>query len=162
MPFKLRVDKEFAGPTLCDLEPILDELEGPVEVRWTGSKRDYLAYERHGAREVLMVVPDVETLERTIWVLGGHLELSEDDLQAAKSALTSRSEQTWRTRVDALGPTRGTLLLTKVMADSLRSGKKAPAALSIALDCILQGVNPADADVLLRLRANNLRLVTDR
>jgi hypothetical protein len=161
MPFKLRVDKEFAGPTLCDLEPILDELQDPVEVRWTATKRDYLAYERHGAREVLMVVPDVETQEKTIWVLGGALELTDEDMLAAKAALTSRSDQTWRTRVDGLGPTRSTLLLTKVMADSLRAGRKAPAALSIALDCILQGVNPADADVLLRLRANNLRLVTD-
>lgn len=161
MSFKLRVDKEFAGPTLCDLEPVLGDLPDPVEVRWTASKRDYLGYERHGAREIHMVVPDLDTLERTIWALGGHLELSDEDLQAAKTALTSKSDQTWRVRVDGLGTTRGTLLLMKVMADSLRAGRKAPAAISIARDCILQGVNPADADVLLRLRANNLRLVTD-
>lgn len=159
MPFRIRVDKEFAGPSLEDLEPILEDIPDPVEVRWTGSRRDYLLLERHGAREFLLVVQDVETQERTLWALGGPLELSQEDLDAAKSALTSKADQMWRTRVENLGPARGTLLITKVLADSLRAGKVPKPSLSIGLDCVLKGVHPVDADILLRLRANKRSLV---
>ena len=158
MPFTVKVDADFAGPTLGELEPVLENLENPIEVRWTGSRFDFLAYERSSARTFILISPDLAIAERTLWVLGGPLSLSPEDLEAAKMSLTSKQDQTWRLRVEGLGPTRGTLLLTKVVGDSLRSGKSPRATTSVALDCLLEGVHPADADVLLRLRAPNPRL----
>lgn len=159
MPFAVRVDKEFAGPTLQDLEPILDDLSDPVEVRWTGSRVDFLTLERHSARSLILVTPDDVQRERTIWILGGTLDMSPDDLEAAKLALTNKRDQTWRLRVSDMGTTRGTLLLTKVVGDAIRNGKRPPASVSVALDCLHRQVNPADADVLLRLRTANPRLL---
>ena len=158
MAFTLRVDKEFFGPSLTELEPILNELPDPVEVRWSGSRLDFLAFERT-TRDIVMVVPDVEQAERTTWLLGGRLELPEEDLKAARKALTSTKDQTWRSRVEDLGFSRGALLLTKVTADAIRAGKTPKASTSIAIDCLLQKVHPADADVLLRLRVANPRML---
>lgn len=158
MPFTVRVDKDFAGPTLCELEPVLDELQDPVEVRWAGSRLDFLAYERNASRTLVLVTVDDAVAERALWVLGGALTLPTDVLEASKAALVNKKDQTWRLRVEDLGPTRGTLLLTTVVGESLRSGKVPRAAASVAIDCLLNHVHPADADVLLRLRAANPRL----
>lgn len=160
MPFSTKVDREFAGPTLSELEPVLADIEDPVEVRWSGSRADFLAYERTPAeRTLVLITPDDQTAERTIWLLGGALELSPDDLQAAKQALINPKDQTWRLRVEDLGANRGVLLLTTVLGSSLRDGKKPKASISVTTDCLLNRVHPADADVLLRLRVANPRLL---
>ena len=52
MPFEIKVDKDFAGPTFCELEPVLDELPGPVEVKWAGTRQDILLYERNADRKI--------------------------------------------------------------------------------------------------------------
>ena len=159
MPFSVRTDKEFAGPTLPELLPILEDIPDPVEARWSGSRQDFLAFEKCTARTLILVAPDNAVAERALWLLGGALELSKDDLEAAKQALVSRKEQTWRLRVDNLGHTRGTLLLTKVIGESLRGGKTPKAAASITSDCLFRRIDPADADVLMRLRTANPRLL---
>ena len=158
MAHSVQVDPGFTGPTLCDLAPILEDLPDPVEVRWTGSKQDYLVFESWAHRELVLITPDVETSEKTLWALGGKLPISPEDLQAAKTALTSTKDQTWRTRVEGLGVARATLLLTTVVGDSIRAGRRPAASASIAIDCLLSRVNPADADVLLRLRTANRQL----
>ena len=164
MPFEIKVDKDFAGPTFCELEPVLDELPGPVEVRWTGSKQDILLYERNADRVIeidkvaypvtyVLVVPDVEAQEKTLWALGGVLTLPKEELDAAKLALFSRSNPAaWRKKAEALGTVRATLLITKVAGDAVRKGKSPKAGLSIAADCVVNHVSPVDADVLLHLR----------
>ena len=73
-----------------------------------------------------------------MWIVSDKANFDEfkDDLEAAKRALVSRKEQTWRLRMDDLGQTRGTLLLTKVLGDSLRGGKTPKAAASITSDSV--------------------------
>ncbi len=151
--FAVAVDPEFHGPTLDELEPILEDLPSPIEVRWTGSATDYLLLERHHRdRRLLLKVADQDLADRTLWTLGGKFPLGKEAIEAAKKALTNQASQTWRADMDRTSPTRGSLLLIRVVGDSLRSGKKPQAAMSIARDCLFQGVNPADADVLMRLR----------
>jgi len=157
MPYEIRVDKDFAGPSLQDLEPVLSELEDPVEVRWSGSKGDILAQERQCSRSLILIVPDVETAEKTLWVLGGVLTLPEDELKAAKCALFSKyAPSSWRKKAEALGIIRSTLLLTKVAADAVRKGVTPRPGLSVAADVVLNHVSPVDADVILRLRFGKL------
>ena len=80
MPFSVRTDKEFAGPTLTELLPILEDIPDPVEARWSGSRQDFLAFEKCAARTLILVAPDNAVAERALWLLGGALELSKDDL----------------------------------------------------------------------------------
>ena len=166
MPFRLRVDKEFFGPTLCEMEPVLEILnpdrgnptEVEVEVRWTGDRRDNLAYERNSEYAFVLVVPDIETAEKTSWSLGGAMDLPQAELEAAEVALFSKagSGVAWRKKAEGLGAVRATLLLTKVAADAVRRGKRPRVATALAADCIINHVSPADADVLLRLRLGRI------
>ena len=141
--------------TLSDLDPVLDDIEDPVEVHWTGSREDLQLWEKWKHRELVLFVEDQEHAEKALWATGTPLDLSEGDLRAAKKALGSPTGDAWRARVESVGLTRGTLLLTAVIGSSLRSGRFPAASVSIVHDCLFRHVHPADADILLRLRARS-------
>lgn len=155
MPVSFKVAPDFHGPTLPELQSVLVDLPDPVEVRWTGSRQDLVALERSASRILILVVPDAEAMERATWVLGVGLTMSPADYDATRASLVNRDQQTWRTRVDDLGHARGTMLLCKLVADALRAGRKqGPTITGIARECVLDRLDPVDADVLLRLRTS--------
>ena len=153
MPFTIVVDEDFSGPPLEDLLPVLDELSDPVEVSWEGTSAELRLYERNENRTFLFMVKDNKVLDRTLWALGGSIPLTPEEITASKTALTNRNSQDWRSGMESLGYIRGMLVLTKLTGDSLRSGKKPIAIARTAIDC-LRGVNPLDADLLIRLRTS--------
>jgi hypothetical protein len=46
------------------------------------------------------------------------------------------------------------LLLTKVVGDAIRAGKKPNISTIATIDCLFNKVNPIDVDVLIRLRSS--------
>ena len=151
---EFKIAKDFHGPTLEEQVSVLDAIADPVEVRWTGSKADYRMLDTHLRRHFILVVPDVETHERALWRLGlGHC-ITPEDLLAAKQGLVRKDQQTWRAQCSPLGYDRGTLLLCRIMSSALLEGKPTPSpVVSLACDCVLNHMDPADTDVLLRLQA---------
>jgi hypothetical protein len=152
-----RIDPDFHGPTLTELTPILADLgldDPPMAVRWSGTTQDFLALERAKLIKLVLVVPDQEVLERTLWRLDGSLEISPEQADTTLKNLFSTTQQaSWRKQVAELGQVRSTMLLCRVLADALKDGKKVrPSSVAIARDCLLERLNPADADVLVRLR----------
>lgn len=152
-----RIDPEFHGPTLCELRPILADLQlgdPPLEVRWGGYPMDYVWLEKARLHPLVLVVPDQEVLEKTLWRLGGALAISPEEVSTAMKTLFVKADQSgWRQRVTELGATRGTQLLVRIVSDTLKAGTRArPSSVAIARECLLEHTHPADADVLLRLR----------
>ena len=99
----IRIDPEFHGPTLCELMPILDDLhleDKPMEVRWGGFPMDYVWLEKAKLHRFILVVPDLDTQEKTLWKLGGALLLSKEEVNSAQQALFSTTNQAeWRKRI---------------------------------------------------------------
>lgn len=153
-----RIDPEFHGPTLAELMPILEDISwdnsGPLEVRWTGSPADYLGLERARLRKLLLVVPDLNTQERTIWNLDGELAMAPAEVETTMKTLFVKANQAdWRKRLGSLNYARGTMLLCRIVSDTLKQGTKIRSGtVAIARECLLDHINPMDADVLLRLR----------
>lgn len=153
---EFKVAAEFKGPTLTELLPILPDVPADVavEARWTGSKQDYLALEKAKDRKIVLVVPDTETQERTLWNLGGALPIKPEELEAARRDLgTPALNVNWRVRLMELGHSRGTMLLCKIMSNGILAGRKSrPETVAIARECLLSRLDPTDADVLMRLQ----------
>lgn len=147
---EIRVEP-FDGPNLVELEPILASIPDPVEARWDASPKEFDLLTVLVGRKVVLFVKDVHALDRLIVHLGAPIVLDPGLITKGKSALAQQMATGWRELCEGLGHARSTLLLTKVVADSVRSGKT-PKVVSVAKDVILKGVSPADADVLLRLK----------
>ena len=154
MSFTVTVDDTFAGCPLEDLLPVLGELPQPIEVRWECSPADLYAYEQNNDKSFHFIVKDSKTLDRTLWALGGSVPMTAEDIAATKKALTSRATQEWRSTIEGMGATRGLLVMTRVLADSLRGGKRPLAVSRATSDCIHHGVHPQDVDLLMRLRTS--------
>ena len=152
--FKIVVD--YHGPSLCDMLPILDrvELSEVPQVRWAGTRQDFLALEKVGSRKFLLVVPDAETRDKTLWRLDGALEITTEDLDVAKGTLVHKDQHhAWRAHMAKLDYPQRTMLICKVMAAALLAGKKPrQSSVSIARECVLDHIDPTDADILIRLR----------
>ena len=155
-----RIDPEFHGPTLCELAPILDQLpkDDPLEVRWEGYPLDFVWLERAKQHQFVLVVPDRDTQEKTLWKLDLALKIDPDELSQVQKALFNLANQhEWRKRIADQGVVaRGTMLLCRAVADILRQGKRMrPGNAAVARECLLERQHPADADVLVRLRNRN-------
>lgn len=138
-----------------DLDPVLGDIEDPVEVHWTGSKEDIRLLEKWRHRDLILFVEDREHQERAFLATGTPMALPEDELRNAKKALASPLGDAWRSQVGEVGVARGVLLISSVVGSSLRSGKSPLPSISVVQDCLFRHVHPADANVLLRLRARS-------
>lgn len=154
MPFVTSVDPDYMGPTLRELLPILGDLPQPIEIRWLGTPEDNRLYTRHNNLMFSFIAPNCEVAEKALWAHGGSLNLPPEDFEAARKALSSRNSSSWRITSDGLGHARSMLLLTKVVGDAIRSGKKPNVSTIATIDCLFNKVNPIDVDVLIRLRSS--------
>lgn len=154
MPFVTSVDPDYMGPTLRELLPILGDLPQPIEVRWLGTPEDNRIYTRYQHLTFSLITPSIEVAEKAIWAHGGSFSLSDADLDAARTALTSRISGSWRSVSEGLGQARSMLLLTKVVGDAIRAGKRPGVSAMATIDCLFNRVNPIDVDALIRLRSS--------
>ena len=154
MSFTTSVDPDYMGPTLRELLPIIGDLPQPIEVRWLGTAEDNRLYNRYKHLTFSLITPSCEVAEKAMWAHGGKPDLPPEDVEAARKALTTRSSNSWRTTAEGLGAARSTLLLTKVVGDAIRSGKKPGISTIATIDCLFNKVNPADVDILIRLRSS--------
>jgi hypothetical protein len=149
---ELRVNPEFHGPTILELDSVIANVQGPVEVRWQGTKAEYAALERYPRNKFVLYVPDLPGMERAATVLGQPYILDTALLVTAHSSLASRKAYNWRAFSEGVGTAITRSILTRLSAGAIRLGKPPRFLAKIASECIIEGVNPIDADVLLRLR----------
>lgn len=149
---EIRIDS-FDGPTLLELAPVIDEIPDPIEARWAGTPAEFLFLAKVTNRSLILYVQDFHAQDRITLHLGAPIVFEKGLIERGRQSLTAQKPQVpWREFCEALGHTRSSLLLTKLVADSIRAGRK-PITSGIAVATILEGVNPADADILLRLKA---------
>lgn len=149
------VDAEDRHLTLSELDPVLENIEDPVEVRWEGTREDLLLWEKWRGRSFVLFVPTPAAADKAKQVTGTPLVLTAEETASAKKDIVARVGSDWRARMMDLGSFRGTLLLTSVVGGSLRSGKRPVPTISVVKDCLFRRVSPADVDVLLRLRCRS-------
>lgn len=147
----IKVSPEYSGPTILELESLIADVQGVIEVRWQGSKAECLALEKYPQRMFILNVQDMSAMERTATALGQPYVFETSLLATALTSLTSRKAYNWRSFSDGVGTAVTRSLLTRISAGAIRKGV-IPRLANIASECLIESVNPIDADVLLRLR----------
>ena len=142
-----------ACPSLLDIEPSMVNIstDETIEVRWENSKPEQVALERHQNRKFLLYVPDIQASERTVAALEAPINLDNNLVGDARIALTNKKLYNWRDFSREKGVTVTKNIILKIAADEIRLGNK-PKLAYVAKDMFLDGVNPSNADTLLRLR----------
>jgi hypothetical protein len=147
----IRVGEQFEGrPTINDMEHVIDEVEGAVEVRWTNTRQELALLDKFIDRDFILFVKDASALEKTTISLGKVIQVKEHVLEAGITALNHRKQYNWRGFTYEVGANTSRAVLAKMSADSIRDGG-CPRLADVAKRCLLEGINPIDADVLLRL-----------
>lgn len=153
MKLEIKLNPEFNGPTILELGPVLDETTGEVEVRWENTKPEIAFLKANPGRYYILNVYDIQVFERTCVAFGTSFMIDSTLLESARLALKSRrAAQNWEHISGQYGVNVSRGLLTRIIADSIRSGKEPKTVALVAREILLNGVNPLDASVLLRLR----------
>ncbi len=147
------IDPAYKGPTILDWGESSRHVEDEyVEVQWGNTKQEIIQLEHLSDCNFRLFVPDAEAEERAAAALEDDPELDSSIMATAKLALNQRKSYDWRNFSDnkPLNLTRS--ILTKISADAIRRGKES-ALTRFASDFTSEdGINPIDADVLLRLQ----------
>ncbi len=146
-PLEIRIDPEFQGPTLLELP---DHGEGTIVARWEGTPLEIQIIERL-TRPVILYVKTNGGMERAASVLGGKLKFHSELLENSKQAILNKNTH-WRSLTESIGYNTTRAIITKLMADELRQGRRPKAATSVATDCLFGNLSPVDAEVVMRLR----------
>lgn len=147
---ELVVDSNYNGPSLQELAPVLANVEGTVNVRWTNTREERVLLDSNRARNFKLFVVDPAMMERTASALGLRYSFDLKTREQAKLVLANRKNYNWRQFIDDVGPTVCRSIITRIASDAARQGVK-PKLANIARECLLEGISVIDADVLLRL-----------
>lgn len=148
---ELRINPQYSGPTILELDSIIADVQGAVEVRWQGTKAEYSTLEHYPKRVFILHVQDLPAMERAATALGQPYVFDTGLLATALTSLTSRKAYNWRAFSEGVGTAITRSLITRLSAGAIRKGVT-PRLANIASECLIEGINPIDADVLLRLR----------
>lgn len=99
----LRIEAEYAGPTLAEMEPLLELSDEPIEVRWENTKAEIRLLARCGQREVTLVVPNLVGMEKAASTLGLKYVVERDLILNSLSSLNEPVGQ-WREFSTQNGP----------------------------------------------------------
>lgn len=150
---RLRIAPDFNGPTIEEWVRILDDDHpGEVEVRWTGTKADTRLLLNHIRWNIILVVPDLTSMERAAAYLGLPPLFERHVVESGLKALKSRKSADWRSFARGVSTPVARALMVHIGAQAIREGKK-PNLRFVATECLLEGVSAVDADVMLSLRS---------
>jgi hypothetical protein len=140
------------GVTILELEPNIENVTADViDVRWLNSKPELQALTRMSHKNFRLFVKDGFALEKTRLALGQPIEIDSSVLNSAKIALNRKKLYNWRGFTQEIGLGISRSILTRISAEAIRRGES-PNIAMVAKSCLLDGVNPIDADVFLRLK----------
>jgi hypothetical protein len=156
MSIEITIDEKYAGPGILELISVIPDIaDKTVKLRWTNSKDEVHALKQFD-RNFALVVPDAYTFDRTVTTFGKRLKISAGIVERAKFVLTDKKGYDWRHFVEELHDVSPRYLLLKLAADAIRKGIQ-PSLAEIAGKVFIEGISPADVDVLVRLRAPRMR-----
>jgi hypothetical protein len=150
---EITINPDFQGPTLVELEPVLDDVLGRIEVRWENSKAEIALLEEYTEHSYSLYVKDIKTLESASSTLGVPFQATPELIESAKLALSSRkSAHNWESITKEYGTNVTRSLLASLVSESIRKGKNAALIAPVAREILLDGVAPVDASILIRVR----------
>jgi hypothetical protein len=147
------VAEGYDGPSIIELESILDEVPDPVRVRWGNTRDEVNLIRKYSHRHLVLCVDGFPARDRVAATFGLPLSIEPSVLERTRLLLLNVAANDWRglCAESKGGPSLKHVLL-KLVADSLRKGNR-PALAEIMEPLWLRGIDLIDVDVLLRLKS---------
>jgi len=148
----VRVDADYHGPTIMEIESLLDQSQKPIEVKWRNSNQEIAILQRHRERNAVLIVQDLKTKVLTNSAVGGKLDLPPGLLAESMIALNGKGLE-WRTFVEKVGSEVAFAAILQNTSNRIRQGELVDRSLRAVIhECLFDGVSPIDMDVLLSMR----------
>lgn len=147
---EIRIDPEFQGPTLLELDSVLNNTKGGINARWEGTKPEIRIASRL-KRQIVLYVRNIGEMEQAASALGVKLEFASSLLTDCTDALLNKNTN-WRAMSEGMGHSTTRAILTKLAADYFRKGKRPKVTALVANECLFGILSPLDAEVVIRLR----------
>ena len=156
MNLEIKIDPNYKGPTLGEQITLLD-LEGsqPVEASWTGSRQDIAAFKKIGDRKITLYVPNQFAMDRASVICGYKFPIFKNQVAQYRTAIgvdPQGGASDWRGYLDKFGSSFSKSIMMRDTAHAARKKNDARLLRKVVVDCVLNGVSVADADVLIGLR----------
>lgn len=148
---KLRIEAQFPGVTLTEMEPLLTLSNEPIEVRWENTKAERRILRTLKDREVTLVVANAAAMERAASILGLRM-LVERKFAANGLEALNMPGGNWREFTTKNGASLSRGVLVASVAAGLRRGNDSKALRGVVIESLLDHTAPIDADVLVALR----------
>lgn len=153
---KIIQEEKYEGPSILELASnIPDITDDTIDIRWANSKDEIAALGQYN-RNFVLHVADSHIRDRTFATFGKRLRIPLNVLERAKFVLADKKGYDWRNFAGELKDTSPRYLLLKLAADAIRKGIQ-PSLAEIAGKVLSDGIEPIDADVLMRLRSARMR-----
>jgi hypothetical protein len=153
-----RIQKKFEGPTILEMASLLPLSEESVTVAWSNSKVERLVLRKYPNRDFILVVPDLNAMERTATTLGLPYKLDNPAINGCMEAINNNVGGSWGTFVKTVGPSVSRGIAVRLVADCIREGNDPTQLRKVLVDFVLDNVPPMDADLLLVLRFRGARV----
>ena len=122
---EVAVDPKFYGPTILELESILNDIqEKVIKVKWLNSRQEQCVLEHHKHLSFLLYVVDLNTMDKVSSQFGVPCKIDANLVASARDALLNIQLYDWRQFSGSQGSGMSKSLVTRVAADAIRLGKK--------------------------------------
>lgn len=148
---ELKINHDFHGPSIVELEPVLGDIQDDmVEVLWSHTPREIAVLRGHPEKSFTLFVRDIQMMERAAEQLGLPVKFDLNTLETGKLALISRIQK-WDEFSKGVGASVSRGILLKLVSRSIERGGHLPEFAVLMNDILFEGVSPLEADVHLRL-----------
>jgi hypothetical protein len=152
----LRVEQDYHGPTIIEIEALLDLSEEPIEVKWSNTEHEVAIANRYRDRNLTLIVRDLLARVRAANAVGGSYALPADLVESAMTALTS-VDGDWRGFVEKVGGEIAFTAVAQDYANQFRRGVSEDRSLrKVLVACLFNEVSTEDMGALLALRRKRL------
>jgi hypothetical protein len=144
-------DPDFAGPDIVALAPTLPPTDEVIHISWKNTKQEVLVLTGLLHRNFVLHVDEHVDRQHAAWSLGLPLEIDATLLEQAKLFIGHQKGYDWRKFAETQGDFKTKNLILKLAANQVRSSKARHPLIATVENVVLDGVSPADADLMLRL-----------
>ena len=150
---RLQITPNYRGPTVLELQRsgLLDAAPHTVEAAWSNSRAEITAVQRHPHISFVLMVPDMQAAGRAAAALRLNLTVPEETIATGIQSLRNMEVSDWRAFTVNVGTPVARTLLVRFAGDVVRNGGNPTNLRRVVDQCLLHGVSPADASVLLGL-----------
>lgn len=158
MPLSIRVETEFPGLSLLEMQSILPLGEEPIEARWENSRAEIDLARQYAHRDITLVVKDAHVMERTATMLG--VSYAHDSKVQDRGVRSLNSpDNDWRDFAMEVGPVLSRSMMVRSCATALRKRTQAERHLQkVLIESLLDNTSPMEVGLLWALRERGARV----